>query len=60
MIVWSIRGEIIIELFCAVLYTTVVHNSTHTHEQFVKMSLGLGLGLFFVHLLRLSTLFVLI
>ena len=35
-------------LFCAVLYTTVVHNITHTHvcEQFLKLTVGLGLGLF--------------
>jgi len=35
------------ELFCAVLYTTVVHNDTHTHEQFLKLSMGLSLGLLF-------------
>ena len=31
-------------LFCAVLCTTVVHNDTHTYEQFLKMSVRLGLG----------------
>jgi len=32
-------------LFFAVLHTTVVHSNTHTHmyEQFLKMSIGLGL-----------------
>jgi len=32
------------ELFCAVLCTTVVHNDAHTHEQFLKLSVGLYLG----------------
>jgi len=31
-----------------------MHNDTHTHEQFLKMSVGLGLGVF-VRLLRFST-----
>jgi len=30
MIIWKRRGQIL-ELFCAVLCTTVVHNDTHTH-----------------------------
>jgi len=38
--------------FCAVLCTKVVH----THEQFLKMSVGLGLDLVFVHLFRFSIL----
>jgi len=42
------------EMFCAVLCTTVVHNDTHTCEQFLKMSAGLGLV--FVPLFRLSIL----
>jgi len=33
------------ELFCAVLCTTVVHNDTYAHEQFLKISVGLGSGL---------------
>jgi len=28
--------KIIRELFCAVLCMTVVHNDTHTHEQFLQ------------------------
>jgi len=35
-----------------VLHTTVVHNDMH--EQFLKMSVGLGLGFVFVHLFRCS------
>jgi len=35
---------------------TVVHSDMHTYEQFLKMSVGLGLDLFFVHLLRFSIL----
>jgi len=35
-----------------VLCTTVVHNDMYTHEQFLKMSVGLGLYLVFVHLFR--------
>jgi len=31
-------------MHCAVLCMTVVHNDTHTHELFLKMSVGLGLG----------------
>ena len=50
MIVWRIRGKLS-ELFCAVLCTTVVHSdNAHTYEQFLKMSVALGLGLVFVHL----------
>jgi len=57
-IVWRIRGKLS-ELFCAVLCcavlcTTVVHNDMHTREQFLNMSIGLRLGLVFVHLFRLS------
>jgi len=50
--------RIISELFRAVLCTTVVHNDTHTHEQFLKMTAGLGLGLVFVRLFRFSILCV--
>jgi len=28
--------------FCVVLCATVVHNDTHTREQYLKMSVGLG------------------
>jgi len=35
------------ELFCAVLCMTVVHSDTYTREQFLKMNVGLGLGLAF-------------
>jgi len=34
-------------MFCAVLCTASVHNDTHVREQFLKMSVGLGLGLVF-------------
>ena len=44
MILWRISGKLS-ELFCAELCMTVVHNDTHTREQFLKMSVGLGLGL---------------
>jgi len=42
------------ELFCTVLCTTAVHTDMHTHQQFLQMSVGLGL--FFVHLFRFSIL----
>jgi len=35
MVVWSLG-----ELFCAVLCTTVVHNDTHTREQFLNLHIG--------------------
>jgi len=35
------------ELFCGVLCTTVVHIDTHTCEQFLKLTVGLGLGFAF-------------
>jgi len=53
MIVWRIRGKII-KLFCAVLCMFVVHNDMHTHEQFLKLTVGLSLGLVFVLLFRFS------
>jgi len=37
---------------------TVVHNDTHTHEQFLKMSDGLRLGLVLVQLFRFGILFI--
>jgi len=43
------------ELFCAALHTTVVHSDT---QQFLKMSVGLGLFLVFVRLFRFSILCV--
>ena len=42
--VCRIRGKLL-ELFCAVLCTTVVHNDTHTRVLFLKLGVGLGLGL---------------
>ena len=56
MIVWRIRGKIIRTVLCYMLCMTVVHSDMHTYEQFLKMSVGLGLDLFFVHLLRFSIL----
>ena len=43
------------ELFCAVLFTTVVRNDGHTYMRQV-LSQGLGLGLNFVHLFGFSIL----
>ena len=40
-IVWRIRGRLS-KLFCAVLCTTVVHNDTHTYQQFSKLTTDLG------------------
>jgi len=37
---------------------TVVHSDMHTHGQFLKMSVGLGLGLVFVCLCRFGILCV--
>jgi len=39
-------------MFCTVLCTAVVH----THEQFLKMNVGSGLGLVFMCLFRFSIL----
>jgi len=41
-----------------VLCVTVVHNDTHTYEQFLKISVGLGLGFVFVDLFRFRILCV--
>ena len=43
-IVWRIDGKLS-QLFCAVLCMTVVHNDAHTHEQFLKLSVGFRLSL---------------
>jgi len=48
MIVLRIRGQIVP---CCVVY---VHNDTHTHEQFLKVCVGSGLGLVFVRLFRFN------
>jgi len=52
MIVWKIGGKIIRTVLCCVVYDT----GTHTCEQFLKMIVGLGLGLVFVHLFRFGIL----
>jgi len=53
MIVWVITG-------CYqnyfLLCTTVVHNGTHVHEQFLKMNVGSGFV--FLRLFRFSSLHV--
>jgi len=49
VIVWRIRRKLS-ELFCAVF----VHNDTHTHEQLLKLTAGLSLGLVYVRLFRFS------
>jgi len=43
------------ELFCAVLCPAVVHNDTHTHEQFLKFTIGFSLdsGFLFVYFCHL-------
>ena len=40
------------------LCTTLVHNDMHTRQQFLKMSVGLGLLSVFVRLIRFSILCV--
>jgi len=40
------------ELFCAVLYTTVVHSYKHTCEHFLQLTVSLVLGFLFVFLPR--------
>ena len=35
---------------CSVLSMAVVHNNMHTHDQFLKLSVGLNLGLVFASL----------
>jgi len=37
---------------------TAVHSAMHTRDQLLKMSIGLGLGLVFVHLFTFSILYV--
>jgi len=44
------------QLFCAVLYTTVVHDDQHIHQQFLRLNAGLHSGLVFVCLVRFSIL----
>ena len=48
MIIWMLGGKT--ELFFAVLCMTVVHNDTHTREQFLNRYVGVGLDLAFVYL----------
>jgi len=44
--------------FCAALCTTVVHSGMPRYEQFLQVSVGLGLGLVFVGLFRFRILCV--
>jgi len=41
--VWRISGKIIRSVLCLVVYDSWT-SDTHTHEQFLKMTVGLGLG----------------
>jgi len=58
MIVWRIRGKIIRTDLCCVVYDSCAQYTRIVCEQFLKMSFGLGLGLVFVRLFRLSILYV--
>ena len=52
MIVWRIRGKIINTVMCCMY--AYAQSYAHIYEQFLKMSVGLGLGLVSVRLFRLS------
>ena len=56
MIIWRIRGKIARTVLCCVVYDSCTQSYAHTYEQFLKMSIGLGLV--FVHLSRFSVLCV--
>ena len=62
MIVWRIRGKIVttVSVFYCVMYNgcAQLYVHTHTREQFLQMSVGLRLGLVFVHLFRFNILCV--
>jgi len=58
MIVCRIRGKIIRTVLCCVVFNSCAQWYAQTYEQFLKLSVGLGLGLVFVHLFRLSILCV--
>ena len=47
IIVWRLQGKIIRTVLCCVVYGSCTQWYTHTHEQFLKMSVGLSLGLAF-------------
>jgi len=56
MIVWRIRRKIIRTVLCCVVYDSCAQRYARTYEQFLKLSVGLGLGLVCVHLFRFSIL----
>jgi len=59
VVVWTIRGKIIRTVLCCIVYdscTVYTMICAHTCEQFISMSVGLGLV--FVHLFRFSILCV--
>ena len=43
MIVWRIREKIIRTVLCCAVYDSCAQRHTHTYEQFLKTSVGLGL-----------------
>ena len=52
-IVWRIKDKIIKTVLCCLVYDSCTQWYAHTYE---KMSVGLGLGLVFVHLFRVNIL----
>jgi len=58
MIVWRIRRNIIRTVLCRVVYDSCTQWYAQAYEQFLKMSVGLGLGLVCVRLFRFSILCV--
>ena len=58
MIVGGIRGKIIRTVLCCVVYDSCAQWYAHTYEQFLKLTVGLGLGWVFVRLFRFSILCV--
>jgi len=54
MIVQRIREKIIISVLCCIVYNSCTQWYADTHEQFLKLTVGLGLGLGFYYILRES------
>jgi len=45
MILWRIRGKIITNVLCCVVYNSCAQRYTYTYEQFLKLTVGVGFGL---------------
>ena len=47
MFVWRIREKIVTTVLCCIMYYNSVQWYSHTYEQFLQLSVGLGLGLLY-------------